>query len=175
MFYCLTDATSILYDENTVTDVFLCLGNKWHNQNMPDVLWCVLAKCLFLRHFCQDHKNIHFYLLYKTKWQHFQNIREAVAKAEHAPAFLKPQGCHTTVWPLGGSMVLNSNWDWLEPVQPHIPSPQGRRLAGTVTRKEPLYKHSHLCHLETLHSISRCSKVLVEKWHPELCCEKCAS
>lgn len=129
--------------------------------------WCVwflsfLAKWLFLRHFCQDHKNIRFYLLYKTKLQNCRNIREAVAKAVRAPAVLKSHWSHTAVWPLGGSIVLNSNWVWLEPVQPHIPSPQGRRLAGTVTRKEPLYKHSHLCHLETLHSIPRCSKVLVK-------------
>lgn len=36
MFYCLADATYILYDENTVTDVFPCLGIKWHSENMFD-------------------------------------------------------------------------------------------------------------------------------------------
>lgn len=92
MFYCLTDATYIFNDENTVTHVFLCLGIKRHNENMPDVFdFCFLANCLFLRPFCQDHKNRFFYLLYKTKLQNCRKIREAVAKAVHAPAFLKCQ------------------------------------------------------------------------------------
>lgn len=37
MFYCLTDTAYILYDKNIVTDVFVYLGIKWHNENMPDV------------------------------------------------------------------------------------------------------------------------------------------
>lgn len=86
--YGLTDF--ILYDENTVTKVFLrCLRIKGHTDNMPVVFG--LSKELFPLNFCQDHKNRRaFYLLYKTI---LQNIREAVAKAAQAPASLKSSTC----------------------------------------------------------------------------------
>lgn len=140
--------------------------------------WCVwflsfLAKCLFLRHFCQDHKIHHTFLFCCIK-PNYKTVETSVKQRTLLPS-----------WTVNGAVRLFGRWvavlrqnqtgpDWNQCGHTFLLH-KGGDLWGLWPGKEPLYKHYHLCHLETLHSIPRCSKVLVKKWHPELCCEKCAS
>lgn len=97
VFYCLTDATYILYDENTVTDVFLCLGIKRHDENMPGVfnffaipqtfLPRIIKTSIFIRCIKQNYKSV------ETSVKQWQKCA--------APAFdaaMRPFGHRVAVW-----------------------------------------------------------------------------